>query len=68
MSDVFVDTSAFYPLLLEEDDNHDDARMAAGDPDWASILLMQDHRIEQAFAFDEDFTRMGIDLIPTGST
>ncbi len=137
MSDVFVDTSAIYALLVEEDDNHEDARMAAESlgklgatlvtssfvlletvallqtrvgigavrvfyldvlpllriiwvdedllhrainallaasrrqvslTDWASITLMQDHRIDQAFAFDEDFTRMGIDLIPTGST
>ncbi len=137
MSDVFVDTSALYALLVEEDDNHDDARIAAESlreldatlvtssfvvletvallqarvgvgavrifyldilpllriiwvdkdllhrainallaasrrqvslTDWASIALMQDHRIDQAFAFDEDFTRMGVDLIPSGST
>ena len=136
MSEVFVDTSAFYALLVEEDGNHDDARVAAESlrergatlvtssfvvletvallqarvgiravrifylnvlpllriiwideellhravnallaasrrqvslTDWATITLMRDHRIEQAFAFDEDFTRMGIDLIPTGS-
>ena len=135
MSEVFVDTSAFY-ALLEEDDNHDGARAAAESlrelgatlvtssfvvletvallqarvgigavrifyldvlpllriiwidedllhravnallaasrrqvslTDWTSISLMQDHRIEQAFAFDEDFRRMGIDLVPTGS-
>lgn len=32
--------------------------------DWTSITLMQERGWPQAFAFDEDFARQGIDLLP----
>lgn len=32
--------------------------------DWTSITLMQERGWPQAFAFDEDFARQGIDVLP----
>ena len=32
--------------------------------DWTSITLMQERGWPQAFAFDEDFARQGLDLVP----
>ena len=133
MTSVFVDTSAFYALLVEGDENHEQALEAAASlralgaslatssfvvletvallqarvgvaavrtfyldmlplldivwvdsglldramsallaasvrrtslTDWASITLMQERGWKQAFAFDEDFARQGLDLIP----
>lgn len=32
--------------------------------DWTSITLMQERGWPQAFAFDEDFARQGIDILP----
>ena len=132
MNDVFVDTSALYALLVENDGNHRAARTAApalrdsgaglvtssfvvletvallqarvgvaavrifyrdvlpildvvwvGEEllhramaallasshrgvsltDWSSFVLMREHGIAHAFAFDEDFTRQGFELV-----
>ena len=32
--------------------------------DWTSITLMQERGWSQAFAFDEDFARQGLDVLP----
>lgn len=35
--------------------------------DWTSFVVMQDLRVLQAFAFDEDFVGQGFEVVPAGS-
>ena len=35
--------------------------------DWTSFAVMQQQRLSQAFAFDEDFAAQGFDVVPASS-
>lgn len=35
--------------------------------DWSSFTLMREREIERAFAFDDDFSRQGFELVPEPS-
>lgn len=35
--------------------------------DWTSFVVMRQHRLDRAFAFDTDFTTQGLEVVPGGA-